>query len=484
MNADLISPRDTFPQSFLAHDDVRKALSSWHNGGVTASGIDALYLFQRAQQTPHHSTRYVYNDILRDALDGLAQMNAESARVLQLRFLDNLTAESVANQLNLAISTFYERQRVAIGEITTILAEMDRSARWDHYCTLERKLPHQQNRDLIGVSALLDILSLQVIQDDIGWITSLEGMGGIGKTTVVGELIRTVLQQDISWDDVAWITMRQSEFPMFSREQIPAQATLSLDALLKQLYLQLVSPTIVADPFDRSALLHALECHLHDQKCLIVIDNLQTLAEVESLLPTLRRLIRPSKFILTSRQSFYTESDVYHVQLSELNEKNAIALVRSEARNNNLTQVIAATDEQLFPIYQTAGGNPLALRLVVGQLHIFSLGQILDDFMEARSKSATNLYTFVFRRAWDCLEEASRCLLITMLLTSDHGDTLDMLTEICAAKLDNTMLRTALRQLVLLNLVESHGGLFERRYTIHNLTRSFLRRQAQIWQKP
>jgi LuxR family glucitol operon transcriptional activator len=459
-------------------------LSGWHNGGVTASGIDNLYLFRRAQSAANGSERYAYNDILREALATLALTNAEAARILQLRFLDNLTAESVANQLNLALSTFYERQRIAIGQITTILVDMDRTVRWERYHKLERKLARRQNRDLVGVADLLSTLAARVIQDDVGWIMSLEGIGGIGKTTVVGELARQVLQQDISWENVAWITVRQSDFQTFTHDHPPTKGLLTLDALLEQLYFQLVMPAGEGNILDRQGILQALELYLRHHKCLIVIDNLETLIEVEQLVPILRRLARPSKFILTSRQSFYTESDIYHVQLAELTRDDAMNLVRSEAKTNNLRQVTAATDEQLYPIYQTVGGNPLALRLVVGQLHIFSLGQVLDDLMEARSKSAENLYTFIFWRAWDYLDEAARCLLIAMLLTSEQGDTLDELAEICATELNRATLHGALRQLVMINLVESQGDLFERRFTIHNLTRSFLHRQVQIWQEP
>jgi hypothetical protein len=35
--------------------------------------------------------------------------------------------------------------------------------------------------------------------------------------------------------------------------------------------------------------------------------------------------------------------------------------------------------------------------------------------------------------------------------------------------------------LVLLNLVDARGGLHERRYTIHSLTRTFLQEQVAKW---
>ncbi|MEZ4616990.1 MAG: hypothetical protein R2867_16000 [Caldilineaceae bacterium] len=128
--------------------------------------------------------------------------------------------------------------------------------------------------------------------------------------------------------------------------------------MLEQLYLQLVADTPPPATMHGEQLLVALEHYLHHHKSLIVIDNLETLADIETLLPTLRRLINPSKFVLTSRQSFYTKVEVYHIPLQELDEEHAIRLVRAEARGNNLMEVVLAADEALRPIFETVGGNP------------------------------------------------------------------------------------------------------------------------------
>ncbi|MEZ4660498.1 MAG: hypothetical protein R2911_23320 [Caldilineaceae bacterium] len=126
------------PAVNLLPDDVRRALGGWHNGGVADAIGHRLYLFQRAQ--PLEGARHAHNRILQQGLEQLAQTHAESARILQLRFLDNLTAEAVANQLNLAPATFYERQKTAIGQMTAILCDMDMLARHERFNVLEQKL--------------------------------------------------------------------------------------------------------------------------------------------------------------------------------------------------------------------------------------------------------------------------------------------------------------------------------------------------------
>jgi DNA-binding MarR family transcriptional regulator len=54
------------------------------------------------------------------------------------------------------------------------------------------------------------------------------------------------------------------------------------------------------------------------------------------------------------------------------------------------------------------------------------------------------------------------------------------LAEIC--DLDDAAVVGALDMLVKLNLVDVRGDLYQRRYTIHNLTRTFLHEQVLRWQ--
>jgi hypothetical protein len=212
---------------------------------------------------------------------------------------------------------------------------------------------------------------------------------------------------------------------------------------------------------------------------MIVIDNLETLADVESLLPTVQDLANPTKFVLTSRQSFYAEPTLYHVAVPELSEPDALRLIRQEAKWSNLPVLAESSDAVLQPIYQTVGGNPLALRLVVGQTHIHTLESILDDLRMARGRPVEQLYTFIYRRAWDSLDELSQRVLLIMPLANPHGDELAYLAEV--GDVDSGDLRLALNKLVTLNLVDARGGLNERRYSIHSLTRSFLHEQVARW---
>jgi hypothetical protein len=211
----------------------------------------------------------------------------------------------------------------------------------------------------------------------------------------------------------------------------------------------------------------------------ILVDNLETLVDVESLAPTLQTLANPTKFVLTSRRSLYSEPNLYHVRVPELSEPFALHLIRQEARLSNLPELAAGSDADLRPIFETVGGNPLALRLVVGQAHLYTLPSILYELKQARGKPAENLYEFIYRKAWEHLDPLSRQALLTLPLGNPAGDDIEYLAEVGDLAVDE--LRTALSKLVTFNLVDARGGLHERRYSIHSLTRTFLQQQVAKW---
>ena len=154
-------------------------------------------------------------------------------------------------------------------------------------------------------------------------------------------------------------------------------------------------------------------------------------------------------------------------------------LLRQEARLGNLAHLAAASDDELRPIYTTVGGNPLALRLVLGQTHTDSLELILADLAQARGAKVEQLYAYIYRRAWERLDEAARYVWLTLPLLATPQATAAAVVEISSQPL--SVVRTALDQLVRLNLVNCHGGINSRFYSLHNLTRTFLQEQVGQW---
>jgi hypothetical protein len=131
-------------------------------------------------------------------------------------------------------------------------------------------------------------------------------------------------------------------------------------------------------------------------------------------------------------------------------------------------------------VYTVAGGNPQALRVVAGQLASFSLDDVLADLREIRSRHIEQLYDHIYRRAWQGLDPTERHVLLALAAIDGGGATLEYVIRL--ADLDERAVIDAIETLVVRNLVEQRRLGRTTRYTLHNLTRTFLYQQVVRWQ--
>lgn len=456
---------------------VRKALKDWHANSKGSSPFAQLYLLRKALGDGHSSMRRATNQVLLQAIETLQQTQAQEAKLLQLRFLDRWSIQRLANHFNVAESTIYVQQRDAIARLNETLSELEQAAWSQQQATLLGRLAASTYLHLVDIEQHIAHLLTLLTAADAPWLVAIEGLGGIGKTSLADALVRRLICQG-PYDEIGWVSARQSQLNLGGAITTVEQPALTADSLIEALVRQLLPELATGNPRPLEWLA-SLRTRLKQTPHLIVIDNLETLIDVEALLPALQDLANPSKFLLTSRQSLYAAPNVYHFKLPELSAASALQLIRQEAAVSNLPILAAGSDAELQPIYNTVGGNPLALRLVVGQTHIHTLESILQDLQAATSPTSENLYTYIYQRAWHNLDASGRDVLLTMPLVNPQGDTLEIIAAVGEREVG--VVRMALNQLVMLNLVDVRGGLHDRRYTIHGLTRTFLHEQVLRW---
>jgi hypothetical protein len=467
--------------SALSADQLSETIQQMISTGTAeqaATPLTMLCLFQQALRQQNGNVQAATQQLLADALTTLATTHPEHAAVLRSRLLQQEKVERTAQQLNLSVATLHRRRHAGAPLLAAVLLQMENNIHADKQTRLVERLGAPPYTRLFGKGEQIRTLAARLTHWDAPWIFVVAGIGGIGKTTLADALVRQLLDQ-CHFTDIGWVTARQMLFTAGGSLAAVAQPMLTAQTLVEALSYQLVGAAFTGQRSSEEALA-ALAQRLKSAPHLIVIDNLETVQDVEALLPTLRRLVNPSKILLTTRHSLSAEGDFYHTVVPELTAAEALALMRQEAAIRNIPQVLAASDADLYPIYETVGGNPLALRLVTGQLRIHPLAVVLADLVGARNRQAEALYTFIYKRAWTLLDEEARAALIAMPLVSEQGGRFDLLAATC--DLSEPALRIALERLVTFNLVDVRGDLHDCRYTIHSLTRAFLHEQVIRWQ--
>lgn len=456
--------------------DIHIALQGWHNLSVETSPLDYLQLFQQAQTRENGNARQVTNKILLEALEILAVKHKAEADLLRRRFLDGDMMHTVANRLNIGESTAYRKQQEALKQLALVVQAQEERVSAVYQVQLEKRLRLPPETQLFGVEAQLNSLQTVLLSPEPIWLVSIEGLGGIGKTALANALIR---RPDLAgrFHGIAWVSAKQHEFlSSLDLEQI-TQPALTAETLTDLLLEQLVADAadLPSLPQQKQAILNR---RLKDAPYLVVIDNLETVVDYQALLPALRRWANPGKFLLTSRHSLRAQANVFCCSLVELNEQETLRFIRHEAAMRGLSMLAQAPETDLKRIYGVVGGNPLAIKLVVGQISVLPLSQVLANLRQARGQKIEALYTYIYWQAWQMLQPASQQTLLVMPLTQEA--TLEQLLTISQLELD--ALSQALEQLVALSLVQVSGDLEARRYTIHRLTETFLLQEAVKWQ--
>lgn len=456
--------------------EVHQALKLWHAASDNTSPFDACYRFQRARRQAGHTVRQATNELLLDALNVMAaDYDAQAAKILRLRFCDELPMHRVANEVNLAESTANRKQQQAMQSLTHILQNLEAEARRAYEVALEQRLDLPPRVHLVGTNDVFEAVLPRLLAPEAPWLVSLEGLGGIGKTALANELVRAAALLS-RFETVAWVSARQQEFWPGLGLVPTRRPALDADSLVNTLLGQLTEADRPA--LSPEAQLALLKQHLKTHPTLVVIDNLETVVDYETLLPTLRKLVNPSRFLLTSRSSLQAFQGIVCFSLQELSRADTLVLLQHEAQTRRLISLENASPAQLESIYTVVGGNPLALKLVAGQMHSLPLSRVLERLRQAEGKKVDELYTFIYWQAWQMLEPTSRQTLLVMPLV--QNGTFDQLATV--SQLDPAILDQAIGQLTLLSLLEVSGDVEQRRYRIHALTETFLLHEVVKWQ--
>ncbi|HZF09577.1 MAG TPA: toll/interleukin-1 receptor domain-containing protein [Thermoanaerobaculia bacterium] len=309
-------------------------------------------------------------------------------------------------------------------------------------------LPHRP--DFIGRAQELDSV-IASFKHPRSWLTAIEGIAGIGKTSLAIQAAYVAVEDGI-FDAAVFNTAKDSD--------------LSLQDVMVSI-LRTLQDNANLEEYDQVQLTHRL---LKTWKTLVIIDNFNTIERDRSSISSfLSDLPPPSKALIASRRLEKLEAT--HVAVGQMREGDALRLLRSEWSRYYPGQ---KKRPKLRIIWERTGGNPLFMKLAMAR---FKKGLSLDRILDALDRAKGETFSF-YEDLWDEMSDDARLVLcgLAIFAAPARWDSLLATTGLTEERLEAAI--EALVEMILVEASEETADTM-RGYQLHPLTKKFAESKLQ-----
>ncbi len=442
------------------HDQLSNMVLESLNHQRAAEGFSAEIQYPNTRSD-------LLSSLAADFTHGNRELEAWSAVYSRYFSTVSLSVNEMSSAIPVTNRQLSRRLNLGLGRMVDLLQREELAYRQQFRAAHQhRHLPGHSLYHLFGVTESVKLVA-ELLRDEKVSFVSIEGIGGIGKTTLANA-VASQMATSGDWDDILWISARHQWLTEHGEMRADDQSARSLYEILAKMAEQL-GLTHLAGLTSQDKLLEMRKLLL-TSPYLVVIDNLETVDDVRELLPSLMPLAGATRFLFTSRQSMAPFGHVHVIPVKALSLGDSRGLLESELRRQGRLPNIS--DELMTQLYQTIGGLPLAIKLTAAQMRHLPLTEIVAQLKRATRDVPGRLYTYIYRRSWQMLDDMGRQLLLDLLDISSLGESLDWLKMMSA--LPDDLFEKALSQLLDHSLLEMNSEAGETKYWLHRLTVTFL----------
>lgn len=348
----------------------------------------------------------------------------------------------------------------------------------------DRLLPHRpfelrsRHGEFLGRRTELEML-LDTLQSN--WhVCLIQGLGGIGKTTIALEAAYACAGQPRGMAvDLSWPTF---DYMLWTFDE---GGRLTLDDLLDAIAHRLGYPRLTKLALDDKR--REVRDILSEQTVLLIIDNFETVRDL-GISEFVTHLPPSVRVLLTSREDENLLAPIFQrlrparIHVGGLPETEALTFLHQEARRlaslrpkserARLEAVTSSDEATLLTLVKATDGNPKALALALGYIADSATPlELLVHNLYAAHDSVAKLLHYFFSQAWERCSEEARSLWRAVSFFADAAGR-EALTA--SANLRGRYFYDALEQLRDRSLLDVEEGLNgEPRYRVHPMVRAY-----------
>ncbi|XWK89094.1 MAG: NB-ARC domain-containing protein [Phormidium sp.] len=330
--------------------------------------------------------------------------------------------------------------------------------------TIYQNLPAKEYNTFVGRQAELKRLMELLSYEHSAHLISVDGIGGVGKTTLVLEAAYQCLTAIKREDNAAKIPTFEAIIFTSAKQNYLTYAG-PLQRLKRDSQLRDICRAI-ANTLDRRDITHAddkeqlertREC-LSRQRTLLIVDNLETIEDRDNVLAFLYDLPATVKVVITTRD----RALFVPIRLNSLPETDSLQLIE----NQTLEKGVILSSEEAKELYQVTSGIPAVIVYAIGQL---AAGYILKDVIAKITLATGDVAHFCFQSSViPLIGEPAHFVLMALAMFSQAA-TREAIAFVALSNADPIATADGLARLQQLSLVTQQEG----RYDMIPLTRRY-----------
>lgn len=305
-------------------------------------------------------------------------------------------------------------------------------------------------------------------------IITIIGSGGVGKTAIALKIGYSFLEEPNNpFDAIIWFSAKINKLTDEGIIPIPSQIRNDIQFvqdILKILDFETLQKFELAKvPFDSYK--HYLYEIFSSQKCLLIIDNLETIS-MDTIIEFIKDIPRPSQVLITSRKGLGEIERRYPI--SDMLEKDAITLFRLIAKERNKQDLLRLKTETISDFVKRVKCYPLLIKWSIGQI---CLGRDVNTVFSKILPGDSEIAIFIFNDVFDLLSKTSQSILYSMIIFGEKPASKFILMHLINTE-DDELFNDAIKELMVTSFVFSttlelpEGVITE--FSMLELTRGFI----------
>lgn len=260
----------------------------------------------------------------------------------------------------------------------------------------------------------------KLLYSDLDRIISITGAGGLGKTALALNTVHNIcLDESNPYSYIVWFSAKENKLTAEEGivnldSQISDYSTLLYD-IADELMLE------YDEEYEDFDLKSEIYMHLKNNKCLLIIDNLETISD-SNIIQFIKDVPRPSQVLITSRKGLGEIERRY--PLPEFPVSDAIILFRILAKEKNKNDLLHLKDVSIKQLVTSVKCYPLLIKWSIGKT---CLGMDINKAFNEIYSGNSEISQFVFNDIFAMFSKNQKYILYAMIVHGSKPISLEML---------------------------------------------------------